>query len=254
MAVAALFLCAPLLAGCAAPETPIPTLGPLIRIAVTPWHAPQVLAWAQSYAEAAGPLPFDVEIVQAGIALQGMRDGTYALAIGSLSPGDDEFATPLGEEGLGVVLGSGTGLRQLTRTQLAALLAGRTANWSSIGGSDTPVLPIVPLPGDDVRAYVEEELLKGSAFASAARLVATPEQGLALLREEAGAVLLLPLSALPSDLPTASIDGLRPARGGPADGAYPLIIPRRAIALEEPGGAIRDWLGWVQGERLATSY
>ena len=247
--VPALLLCAALLAGCAAAETPAPTLGPVPRIAVTPWHAPQVLAWAQAYAAAFGPLAFDVEVVQAGIALQGIRDGTYVVAIGSLPPEEGGFATPLGEEALGVVLGSGTGVRQVTHSQLAALLAGRTTNWSGIGGSDTPVLPIVPLPGDDVRTFLDEGLMKGSAYASAARLVASPEQGLALLHEDAGAVLLLPLSALPTDLQTVPIDGLRPAvNGGVPDNAYPLIAPRVALALEEPSGAIRDWLVWIQRE------
>jgi hypothetical protein len=95
--------------------------------------------------------------------------------------------------------------------------------------------------------------MKGGAFASAARLVAAPEQGLALLREDAGALLLLPLSALPPNLPTAPIDDLRPAvNGGPADSAYPLIAPRVALALEEPQGSIRDWLVWIQGKQLAS--
>ncbi|MBM3122613.1 MAG: hypothetical protein FJZ97_10600 [Chloroflexi bacterium] len=245
-------LAASLLAGCAAVETPAPTPGPVPRIAVTPWHAPQVLAWAQGYMDDFGPLPFDVEVVQAGVAHEGVRDGTYALAIGSLHPDENWFATPLGEEALGVVMGSGTGVRQVTRNQLAALFAGRTTNWSAIGGSDRPVLPIVPLPGDDVRDFVDRALMKGGAFASAARLVATPDQALALLQDDAGALLLLPLSALPPDLQTVRIDGLRPTvAGGPADNAYPLIAPRVALALEEPSGAIRDWLVWIQGEQRA---
>jgi hypothetical protein len=240
-----------LLAGCVAEETPVPTPGPLTRIAVTPWHAPQVLAWAQAYAQESGPLPFDVEVVQAGVALQGMLDGTYVLAIGTFPAHESGFATPLGSEVLAVVLGSGTGVREVTRFELAALLAGRTANWSGIGGSDMPVVPIVPLPGDDVRAYAAEEWMQGSAMASAARLVATPEQGLTVLEEEPGAVLLVPLSA-PSDLPTTPIDGLRPGMPGlPAGSGYPLIAPRVALALEEPSGAIRDWLVWIQGEMLA---
>ncbi len=251
--VPVLLLAAALLAGCATAETPAPTPGPVPRIAVTPWHAPQILAWAQAYTDEFGPLPFDVEVVQAGVALQGLRDGSFVLAIGSLLPDKDWFATPLGEEALGVVMGSGTGVRQVTRSQLAALLAGRTTNWSAIGGSDISVLPIVPLPGDDVRAIVDEALMKGGAFASAARLVATPEQGLALLRENAGALLLLPLSAIPPSLQTAPIDDLRPAvNGGPADSAYPLIAPRVALALEEPQGSIRDWLVWIQGKQLAS--
>ena len=250
--VTALLLGAALLAGCAATATPAPTPGAVPRIAVTPWHAPQVLSWAQAYMVDIGPLPFDVEVVQAGVALQGVRDGTYVLAIGSLLPDEGWFGTPLGEEPLGMVLGSGTGVREVAHSQLAALLAGRTTNWATIGGSDTPVLPIVPLPGDDVRTLLNEALMKGGAFASAARLVATPEQGLALLREDAGALLLLPLNALPPDLQTARIDGLRPAvNGGPPDNAYPLLAPRVAVALEEPSGAIRDWLVWIQGEQLA---
>lgn len=243
-----LFACA--LAGCAAPTTPTPAPVRVPRIAVTPWHAPRVVEWARTYQGAYGPLPFDLEIVQAGVALAGVREGTYALAIGTFTPEDSWFATPLGEEVLAVMVDPGEAVRDLTRSELAALLAGRVTKWSASGKD---VLPVLPLPGDDVRGVLEQGVMRGAGFASAARLVASPEQALEVQSADPGTLLLLPVSALPADATPVTIDGRRPGHvADAAEQGYPLLAARVALALEEPGGGIRDWLVWIQATELAA--
>jgi ABC-type phosphate transport system substrate-binding protein len=239
-----------LLGACAPAATPTPTPGPVPRIAATPWFAPRVLAWARTYREAYGPLPFDVEVVHAAAAIDGLQRGVYVLAIGALEPAEGWFATPLGVEAMGVVAGSGSGVQQVTREQLITLLAGRTANWSMLGGRDQAVQPILPLPGDDARSRIEEALMQGASFASAARLTATPEQALDLLDAEPGALLILPMSALPDSLTALSIDGTLPPTDPSNAAGYPLVATLAAIGPEEPAGAVRDWLVWVQSQQL----
>jgi ABC-type phosphate transport system substrate-binding protein len=191
-------------------------------------------------------LPFDLEVVHANPALEGLHQGDYQLAIGALEPEQGWFATPLATDPIAVVTGDGTGLQQITSTALVDLLSGRISDWSALGGNALPVQPVIPLPADDLRRVVDEQLMAGTPFASGSRLVATPEQALALLNDERGALALVPLSALPEAVAPLRLDGMLPSAGASAADGYDLIAAVLAIAPDEPQGPVRDWLAWIQ--------
>jgi len=234
------------LGSCSPTPTPTPVPGPFPRVAVTPSFAPRVLAWAHAYLEELGPLPFDLEIVQAGVALEGLNQGEYVIAIGALEPQDGWFATPLARDPIAVVTGSGSGVSQITRLALVDLLAGRITRWSELGGDERAVQPVLPLPGDDLRQVLDETLMLGKPFFSGSRLIATPAQALELLNEDPAAFALLPLSSLPAGRIPLRVDGVLPESGAGASDSYTLIAQVVAIAPSEPRGPVRDWLAWVQ--------
>jgi len=234
------------LGSCSPTPTPTPVAGPVSRVAVTPAFAPRVLAWAHAYLEELGPLPFDLEIVQAGVALEGLDQGEYVVAIGALVPQDGWFATPLARDPIAVVTGSGSGVSQVTRLALVDLLAGRIARWSEIGGDERAVQPVLPLPGDDLRQVLDGTLMLGKPFFSGARLIATPAQALELLNEDPAAFALLPLSSLPAGRIPLRLDGVLPEPGVGAPDSYALMAQIVAIAPSEPRGPVRDWLAWIQ--------
>ncbi len=211
--------------------------------------APRVLAWAHAYLEELGPLPFDLEIVQAGVALEGLNQGEYVIAIGALEPQDGWFATPLARDPIAVVTGSGAGVSQVTRLALVDLLAGHITRWSEVGGDERAVQPVIPLPGDDLRQVLDETLMLGKPFFSGSRLIATPAQALELLNEDPAAFALLPLSSLPAGRIPLRVDGVLPESGAGASDSYTLIAQVVAIAPSEPRGPVRDWLAWVQASQ-----
>jgi len=234
------------LGACSPTPTPTPVPGPVPRVAVTPAFAPRVLAWAHAYLEELGPLPFDLEIVQAGVALEGLDQGEYVVAIGALQPQDGWFATPLARDPIAVVTGSGSGVSEVTRLALVDLLAGRTLRWSELGGQDRAVQPVLPLPGDDLRQVLDETLMLDRPYASGSRLIATPDQALGLLAEDPGAFALLPLSSLPAGSIPLRLDGVLPESEARVPDSYGLVAQVVAIALSEPRGPVRDWLAWIQ--------
>jgi len=215
-------------------------------VAVTPAFAPRVLAWARAYLEDTGPLPFDLEIVQAGVAIEGLEMGEYVIAIGALEPGDGWFATPLARDPIALVTGGGAGVAEISRPALVELLAGRIENWSAIGGLDQPVQPVLPLPGDDLRRVVDEALMLGVPYSSGSRLIATPDQALELLKDDPGAVALLPLSSLPAGSAPLRLDGVLPEFEALDSEGYALVAQVLAVGPSEPRGPVRDWLAWVQ--------
>lgn len=241
-ALVALSLIAAALGACAPASTPSPTPGPVPRIAVTLPFAPLALAWAQAYGEETGPLSFDLEVVHASVAMNGLRAGDYALAIGALQPDEGWFATPLAVDPIAVVTGGGSGVQEVSSEVLVEVLGGRIADWSAVGGRARPVQPVLPLPEDDLRRVIEALVMKGTPFASSARLVANPAQALSLLDEDAGAIALLPLSSLSGDAAPLRLDGVSPS----AVDEYGLVARVLAIAPDEPGSRLRDWLTWIQ--------
>lgn len=234
------------LGACAPAPTPSPTPGPVPRVAVTPAFAPLVLGWGQLYLEQTGPLPFDLEVVHASAALEGLKQGDYEIAIGALEPEEGWFATPLASDPIVVMSGSGAGLREITSTALVDLLTGRVADWAALGGSAQPVQPVIPLPGDDLRRVLDEQLMLGRPFASNSRLIASPGQALALLEQEPGGLALVPLSALPDGAVPLRLEGMLPSQGDSVADGYGLIATILAIAPDEPDGPVRDWLVWLQ--------
>jgi phosphate transport system substrate-binding protein len=187
-------------------------------------------------------------VVHATVAVQGVKSGDYAVAIGALEPEEGWFATPLASDPITVVTGGGAGLQQLPSSALVELLAGLVTNWSAIGGNDRTVQPVIPLPDDDLRAVLDDQLMLGRPFASGSRMVASPEQALALLEQEPGALALVPLSALPDGAAPLRLDGVLPSQGGSVQDGYGLIATILAIAPDEPDGPVRDWLVWVQAQ------
>jgi ABC-type phosphate transport system substrate-binding protein len=235
------------LGACAPAPTASPTPGPVPRVAVTLAFAPLVLGWAQSYLDETGPLPFDVEVVHASVAMEGVMQGDYVIAIGALEPEEGWFATPLANDPIAVVMGGGEGLREVTSDALVALLSGRVADWSALGGSARSVQAVIPLPEDDLRQLIDQQLMEGTPFASGSRLIAGPDQALTLLKDDPGAIALIPLSALPAEARPLRLDGVDPRAAGSGD--YRLVASVLAVAPHEPDGPVREWLAWIQARR-----
>lgn len=60
------------------------------------------------------------------------------------------------------------GVKTLSDIQLQAILTGVVTNWSKVGGADLRIRLVISFPGDGVRVWVQEKLLKGRAYSETA--------------------------------------------------------------------------------------
>lgn len=67
-------------------------------------------------------------------------------------------------------------VKSLTAAQAIGLLSGKIKNWKEVGGSDTPVVVAIAMPGNGIRTTTEKQLLKEATIASDARQVTNPAQ------------------------------------------------------------------------------
>ncbi len=237
-----------MLYGCAPPATPTPAPPPAPRAAVSTALAPWLIQRARAFMEEQGPLPFDLETLPPQAALEAAADGQFAFVITASPPPEGWFATPLGMEGVAVVVHPDNKIRQLGLQTLGDLFSGRLESWEALGGEARPVQAVLPLSGDEMRELLQSLALGNLRPSTNALLAPTTTAALTLVAEDPGAVGLVPLSAVSSQVRAVRVEGVLPATSTVSDGRYPLTLQVLAVAPQEPQGALRDWLVWLQSQ------
>ena len=238
---AAIFICA----GCTPVATPTPTPSPQ-SLGVTQRY----LGWASStlsefQADQEGA-NFILEVYPVEAGLEAVEAGEIELFMAATEPGDQLFATPLLQDGIAVIHHPDITIRGLSVDDLRRIFSGSVQSWREMGGEELPILPVIPPPGDDLRAVFEALVLGTSNYSSLARLQATTEQTIAFVQDEPGTIAFIPVSQLEPGVDAFRIESRSPSTDGVAAGRYPLTYVVSAVARTEPEGPLRAWLGWVQ--------
>jgi phosphate transport system substrate-binding protein len=237
-----------LLASCAGSATELPPATPLPRLATTPALEPWVSHWIAAYRTAGGSLGFEVEVLPPAAALEAAEEGDAALVVAGIEAPDGWFASPLGIEGIAVLVHSGNAVRSFSLGELASIFAGRTRSWTDLGGSEGNVQPVIPLAGDEARLRFETLVMGGVSSTSYALLAPSPAIMTSAIASDPLTIGYVPLSQAVGEARIVRVDGLLPGEANLADGSYPLRIEVVAMAPGEPSGSLRDWIAWVQAE------
>jgi len=235
------------LAACAraTPPKPPPLPTPFPEIATTPeleqWATTRILAFRETK-EVETYIGLGLQVLPISAALESAEAQDFSLVISSAEPPPDWFATPLGLEPVVVVVNADNPLRDLAPGEVIRIFTGQTDNWQTLGGPDLAIQPVVPLKGAETRSYLQRTLLGNRQFTSSALLGPNPEAVLALVQEDLGAIGLLPLSAVSSNVGLLSLDGRDPMQTA----EYPWMMEILATAPVEPADVVREWLAWMQ--------
>jgi phosphate transport system substrate-binding protein len=241
-----LALLAVLLAGCATSAAPTPTLESPPRLVTTPALEPWVIDRAQAYADAQGPLPFDVDVLPPQAALASAQEGTADLIVAAIEPPAGWFATPLATEGIAVIVHQDNPRLSFSTEQLADLFSGRIASWETFNADPLEVQPLIPLAGDQVRQRFETLVLGGNHATTNALLAPSPAIMASMVADNPGAIGYLLHVELAEGVNMVRVDGARPISTDIAQGSYSLTIEILALAPTEPTGVLRDWVEWLQ--------
>lgn len=236
-----------LLSACQADSTPSPTPVPQ-KVGVTSLYLEWASASLSTYRENHDGAYFSLDVYAHDAGLRALQAGEIELLIGAIEPDDALFAAPLTQDGIAVVRNAGLGVRNLSLEELRRIFAGAEQNWQAFGGEDLPINPVIPLPGNDLRIIFQERVMGTFQFSTLARLQASPQQAMSLVEEEPGAVGFVPFSWLAGETAVFRIDGQTPSLRSIKNGGYPLSYWVAAVAVDEPAGALRDWVAWVQAQ------
>lgn len=160
-------------------------------------------------------------------------------------------ATPLAYTALAVIVHPGNPVADLSLTQLREIFSGNSADWTALGGPAMPVEVVSREDGSAVRGAFDA-LVLGDVPPTPSAIVRPSDTTMAeYIAQTPNAIGYL---ALPNAgaVRTLTIDGIAPMQDG-----YPLGVQVLALTAAEPGGALHNWLAWVQtggAARLPPGY
>jgi ABC-type phosphate transport system substrate-binding protein len=233
------------LAACATTPTTTPTPS-LIRVATTSAFEGLVTEWVIEFMDTQNASRIDLRVLALEEALKAVEGGTVDIVITGTQPPRDWFATALAFEGIAVVVHPTNSIRSMNHEDLAALFNGDIDSWSDLGGGELRVQPVIPLPGDETRDHFDAQVLADSGFSPSALLAPSPLAMTAMVTEDKGAIGYLPLSQVTDAVQIVRLEGVLPNATTVLDGRYALRVEILALTTEEPGGATREWLAWLQ--------
>jgi len=150
--VALVALCAPLAPAAA---------GTTIRVGGSTNITPPLSKMAPAYQAAHPGTTLSIAGSSSGQGIAALKAGTLDIACSDVAVDDSAFDdTTVGVIGIAFVVGSGAGLKNLTREQVAGIYSGKYTNWKQIGGNDLAIVPFSRPIGAGTRFVFETSVAK----------------------------------------------------------------------------------------------
>lgn len=183
--------------------------------------------------------------------------------------------TPIGLDGLALVVSASLPVTNLTFGQIQAIWTGAIVNWKELGGPDLPIVLIGRSKSyDSIMLFcdfmkLESKPVEGgliyrdkSKEVWCEKVIAAPEtddMALAVLLKTPGAITYLPLQVLNNykgkslAIKSVSFDGIKPTKESIANGTYFIHRTLNVITNNKPQGATKgfcDFLLSKEGQKL----
>lgn len=164
------------------------------------------------------------------------------------------WATPIGEDGLAIIVHPSVQMDVLTAAQLRNIFSGGVRNWREVGGADLPMVVVSREAGADTRAVFERLVMGERPITGAAVLAPTSSSVLDIVATTEGAisyasfgsldnrVRVVPVAASINDTP------ILPSLQTITDKTYPLRMPILIVSQQppDPNTTIYEFFLWIQ--------
>jgi phosphate transport system substrate-binding protein len=140
------------------------------------------------------------------------------------------------------------GIDGLTMAQVKDIAAGRTTNWSAVGGKDLPIQTAwFDASVDSGVVTVFQELTTGETpLAKPAKALASPEALGNFTASTPGALTILNLTSVkPAFGKILAIDGKAPDRAAIRSGAYPLAVTYHLVFRNQDQAKVAGFMQFV---------
>ncbi|GAB4281267.1 MAG: phosphate ABC transporter substrate-binding protein [Candidatus Promineifilaceae bacterium] len=172
-----------------------------------------------------------------------------AVLVHVVPPDSSVWFNPVALDGLVVVVHPDNPVTALTLGEVQAVFNGRLTNWQSLGGPDAPIQLVGRERGSGARQIFAERVMAGQRMSINALVVADDAALLTAVANDPNAIGYSFMgTAANTAVRMLTIDNVPPANNTVAAQAYPLTTPLYFVSQQEPSGALRAWLAWVQSE------
>lgn len=180
------------------------------------------------------------------------------------APADNLVRTPVGINGLAVVVHPSNPVEELSLVQLRDIFAGEVLNWQAVGSDNGEIQLVSREDGSGSRILFEERVMSGArvsltavvmpSSADVAAYVARRPDAIGYVsRGEVAPWLLAPSAAPPDATPDATwprvkvlrVEGQLPTVESLTAQRYPLIQPLYLVTRQAPAGQVRRFIDFV---------
>ncbi len=238
------------LVGCSARALPATAPGtpenPL-RIMATSSALPLVMEAASAYADPS--LSLEVRVGNYRQTMDALRRGEAHFVVTTHLDSRDAsglWAAPVAQDAIVLVVHPGNLIDELALIQVRQAFQGRIVSWNEVGGASIPMQVVSRESGSGIRAEFEQAVM-GQRVTTGAALTASTSQGvLHTVTANPGALGYVSLAALDTTVRPLAIDGVMPSLETLNDNTYPLRSTVFVVGIDEPQGAARGFIGWMQ--------
>jgi phosphate transport system substrate-binding protein len=132
-----------------------------IRVGGSTNITPPLSKMAAAYQRAHPGTQLSITGSSSGQGIAALKAGTLDVACSDVAVNDEAFDdTSIGVIGIAFVVGSGAGVKNLTRDDVQAIYSGKITNWKQIGGNDLAIVPFSRPIGAGTRFVFEMSVAK----------------------------------------------------------------------------------------------
>ena len=247
------------LAGCQgqiAPADPTPTLS-TIRLLIEPSTVALWQNLAAAYRPAHTLIAWQIDSLDWDALGSWLSKGRAPFAMVGHFPSDSMlWATPIGFDGLALIVNIANPIASLSPAQLRAIFTGRLLNWRDLAGVDMPILAVSRPTGSGEDILFRSMILGAQPVTGAARLALSAAQMLQFVGSTPGALGYISMAALNVDLAgmdkvrgirVVPLDNVRPTPQTVGNGSYGLRSSVVFCGSKAPGDdTYRAFFAWVQ--------
>lgn len=210
---------------------------PLLRDLTSAYHPPDLL------------LTWDIQAGEMSTLLNWLNTSTAPYALMDYTQGagpDAMWSTPVGEDGIAVIVHPSTPVTDLSAAQLRAIFQGRVDNWKSLGGLDEP-LTVVARSASTTSQIIQTMVLGDRHLTQAAQLATTSQAVVDIVSAQPGAIGFVSMGYLSPSVRTIRLDSVLPTPDSVTSKLYPIRAPIIFVGPNAPGDdAYRAFFAWVQ--------
>ncbi len=238
------------LAGCSGTVTPPNTDMVAMKLLADNATRPLLHDLTTAYHPIGGNLSWDIQVGDARSILDWLKAGEAPYALTDYLPsGMDStlWATPVGQDGIALIVNPANPVTTLTAPQLRAILQGRVDSWKALGGADVPLTVVARNERSSAAAVIQSIVLGERQTTRAARLATTDESVVQMVAADPGAIGYVSMGYLDSRVRALALDSIPISADSVTSHQYPVSAAIVFLGPTAPANdAYRAFFAWVQ--------
>ena len=192
----------------------------------------------------AGVRAAETGAAQIGMSSRHLKEGEQALR-----------QVTIALDGIAIIVNAANPVAGLTRAEVAAIFAGKTPRWNSVGGLDRPIHFVTREEGSGTRGAFEEMVMGKTEIAPRALVQDSNGAVREIVASDPDALGYISLGLVDRRVRALAVDGVLPTHETILAKNYAVVRPFLFLSREEPTGAARAFIDYVlgpEGQRLLS--